>query len=143
MTTDKSETIEEWEARVAPTLDADDWLNGNALARGGYLRKGVSGGEQAGPFTVGQWRLFLAFRDRVAKGLSKGQRSILSEAAKSHHYGRSLWTDVEPWGGERLSAQALLRKGLLRCAHPGGPAWNEWRVTPFGREIARVQEARP
>lgn len=103
-----TESLAAWAARVAPTLDADGWRQADAIAN----RKRWAGPQD---FTIAQARALLAERDRVAAGLSVHECVLLL-----HRYGNGP------------TARRLVGIGLMEPVHEG------YRITDFGREIARV-----
>jgi len=93
-----SETIEEWAARKAPTLDAVGWRRcENVVARA----------------DVAHIRALLAYRDRVAAGLSAQQRDAFLRG--------------EPEEAEDF--ESLVEAGIVG---------DDGSFAPFGREVARV-----
>jgi hypothetical protein len=113
---DATESLAAWAARVAPTLDAEGWRTAE---------------KDADDFAPVQWirwtqykaRALLAYRDRVAAGLSEQMRREL--LGEEHGC---------PWGS---TAKALRDRVLARRKGPTDDHRTDWR-TDFGREIARV-----
>lgn len=109
------ETIEEWAARVAPDGDRAGW---------GSVRDSIATGRPwttFGPHTVSleQCKALETYRDEVAAGLSPAQRGALDGLARQRR--AKMPEALGSWGGY---ANAYFIK------------------TDFGREIARVLEAR-
>lgn len=118
---DRCETIEQWAARVAPTLEACDWRQAEAwITPGGFCPAIYDDGESQAS-SVEKARALLAYRDKVADGITPAQRDWILGSPRRASITATL--------------NACIRKGIVdrspRCS------W-ELVFTDFGREIARV-----
>lgn len=75
----------------------------------------------------------------IARDLSEPMRDLLRCARMARACG--IWGRIDlsgEGGGSNATARALVRRGLLSCAHPGGPSWGEFVITPMGCEVAEL-----
>ncbi|HKY49653.1 MAG TPA: hypothetical protein VJP45_00200, partial [Candidatus Limnocylindria bacterium] len=115
--------------RVAPTLDAAGWRDANEGAR-------YSEGQYP-PRHVERCAALLAERDRVAAGLSAAQRELLLRIPRARSCNVRGMIDLAGEGSQR-TARVLGRLLLARPHQPPTMVQDEWSITDFGREIARV-----
>ena len=127
------ETLEEWAARVAPTLSTAEWavINGRGRYEDARALNCAHG-------YVAAKRALLAYRDKAAAKSTKAQRAVLEWLSDGQ-----IHSTREP-RSERPSEQAIKsasRSRLCKTQHVavGGGAYDLRVVrSDFGREIARV-----
>jgi hypothetical protein len=121
--TTATESLEAWAAHVAPTLTTAQWDD---------YRSRVDRGMPGDIESLQAIAALLAHRDRVAAGLSPRMREALPREG----------TRRDCTSNTRATLRALAKRGLGRAWQPycvgSGRSPMAWKLTDFGREIARV-----
>lgn len=121
--TSETTDLATWARRTAPTLTAEEWLDVRS--------------DSECAWTMDERTALLAERDRVAAGLTAAQCELLLRMSRARSRNVRGMIDLAGEGSQRTAR--VLGRLLLARPHQQPPMMqDEWSITDFGREIARV-----